>query len=487
MARRHVQSNEEFLEALFAYDEELAKSQKGIIQGVNFGSDRGKKTNIIVTIIGFIVGVFTGHGFYRVSEPETGSLVLAQNGVYFVRTETEKTKEDGKRVRKLIILDAIFLPYNKMRKAIRSRTIVFGKELRIVGRYVFDELHHREAGYRLDIMLSSEINEPVEALKSQLKENDVPIKKSRIMFMLGLMILIFLGGIFIGLIMPRQLNTYRAIDMADLRWEINNPTHTASGRYQDRTTSFSARIATNVFTIEFEDGNSSEFVGATVAGNDRLFLLELDDISGALAIGGVYNITAVGVGAVTTRPVPEEDAFDRFFRALGVMFGDPRITGVVAEASADILVLRYYLHMRVVDFESVEVVVVADSDTYVSAGGNFQITFVDAYHTEHGVGQRRTDIIVVYYDYLALAAHRANRPFGQFVIYDGDEALEVWGGGLRAGDRDLVSVQELAAGEVVNALAAVVPVGPVDGLRIVKYDANFEVIFFHEIAVRDGE
>ena len=486
MSKIQTELDTAFVEALKEYDEQLANDNLGIISGVSFRSNSGRKTNIFVTLIGFIVGIFTGFGFYRTSESEEGYLVITQDGAHFVKTVTEKTKEDGKQVEKHVIEYDIFLPYSKMRKAVRGRNIVFVKELRLVGRVSDQE--HSETGYRVDIMLFSETREQVEILKEQLESQDVPIKKGRGFFMMALLIVGILGGVFVGIIMPRMLNTYRAMDTAAFRREINTPTGTASGRYQDRTTSFSARIATNVFTITFENGDSADFVGAVMAGNDRLFLLELSDANTDLRIGEVYRITAVGAGAITTRPQPEESTFERFTRALGVAFGDPRITGVVVDISAaGILSHANYLHMRVVEFEAIEVVVVADSDTYVSAGGNFQLTFVDAYHSTQGVGQRRTDIIVVYFDYYALAAHSASRPFRRFVIYQGDDALELWDGGLRAGDRGFLSTQRLASGEIFHAKAAVIPVGRPDTIRIVAYNADFEIIFTHEMTVRDAD
>jgi len=128
---------------------------------------------------------------------------------------------------------------------------------------------------------------------------------------------------------------------------------------------------------------------------------------------------------------------------------------------------------------------ILDSPTFVSPTGDFQITFLEAYVTTLGVGRNQQETIMFYYDYEAFESHRADRPITRnFVIYQGDVALEYWTGGVPAGGgRTLLSIHSFEPGEIVHANRAVVPISTTQPLRIVRY-RDGEVIFSYELPVR---
>jgi len=476
-----------FTEIIKEYNPAIASEIKGIFTGAEFKNKNATKANILTTIIGFIVGLFTGIGFFSTTDPETGWLVLTDGGLIFLATTAEKIK--GSKDHKISILNHYLMPYSQMKKAKTSRTLIYGRQLHITGTYK-PQPGHREGDYSVTIPHNSDEISSLEALKVQLKTNGIKIKKGRAAMICGLLLVAILVFVLFFIFVPSWTNSYRAMDYAQFRREINTPASTASGMYQRRTTSFSARIETDVFSIEFENGQSRDFVAATVAGNERVFLVEVGDDRTGLMAGEIANIRAIGEGVIITRPLPDETFGDRFFRRIGEAFGDPRISGVVAEVSnAGVLSGINYLHMRMVDFEIIAPLIVVDSDTFVSSDGNYQINFVEAYHTTAGVANRQTDVIMIYYDYEAFAAHNPNRPFTRnFVVYQGDVELEFWDGGLRAeGYRNFLSTHNFSPGEVFHARRAVVPVGPTDTLRIVRYNENFQVIFSHEVNVRPME
>ena len=461
-----------FLEVLKGYNKELADSKPVIFLEAELINKRDSRLDFILNVIGFIVGIFTRHIHYRETKPETGNVALANDGIYFFATEGGQ------------ITHHYFFPFNKMSRSVMGRDIVLSRQLSIRGVY---SPNGREEGYRLNFNPGKDGNEQLRTLKNKLKLNHVALQKSRGAVILATLLALFFGYIIFGLLAPRWTNAYLAMDYAEFRREINQPVHNLSGTYQDRTTSFSARIATDVFTVVFDDGERVDFVGARIAGNERIFLIELGEARPALAEGDVFRVTAVGRGVVSTGARPESNIFGRFFEALGVAFGDPRRSGFIVNVS-DGGVLRgvHYLHMRAVNFEVTEAPAVVDSNTYVSAGGNYGIRFVDAYLTRAGAGRRQTNVIMIYYDYEAFTAHSANRPFTRnFVVYHGDTELAFWEGGLRAsGERNSLITHDFGAGDVFLARRAIIPVGPADSVRIVRYDANFQTVFSHEIPVR---
>ena len=77
--------------------------------------------------------------------------------------------------------------------------------------------------------------------------------------------------------------------------EISDPLPSIRSFFYRRTTSFSARIVTDVFTIHFIDGSPSNFVGAVISGNDRMFLLEVcSSIDVTWEVYDTARITAIG-------------------------------------------------------------------------------------------------------------------------------------------------------------------------------------------------
>jgi len=346
MIRVHDKQKESFLAALGEYDSELAVKNLGIIPEVTFWRTRDTKANIFMTFIGFIIGIFTGHGFFQTGGSVTGSLVLSDDGAHFFATEAEIIKEDGKRERRLVIQGNVFLPYEAMRRAKSTRNIVLAKELRIFGSYT-DSDSEREVGYRLEIMTSAAAvdKQYIETLTNKLTSNNVKIKKGKKLLAAAVVVVVVL---FIGF----------------LSGEIGGP-------------------------------------------------------------------------------------------------------------SGEILP-----------------VVTVEGDTYVSPDGNYQLTFVGAYRSVLGVGQRQTDVILIHIDYLALTAHRVHpRPVLRgFVVYHGDDVLENWGGGYPAGERGLFNIQrDFEAGETFLTMAAVIPADSLDSIRIARYNANGQLIFTYELIVGDLE
>jgi len=478
MSQEHLGSGRDFAEALASYDESLANQNLGVLTGASFVNKGGTKKNILVSAIGIVVGAFTGFGFYRLSAEDTGSAVLTHEGIHFFPTSTKKVREDGERIKKQVINSHSLVDYGNIKKAVTA-----GRRLNLLGTAT-DTVTGRTVRYRLTVPLRSAATE---TLKEKLEEQGIRPRKSRAGKVAATFILAFIAFLLVAIFLPRWTNSYREMDFAHFRHEINTPTSTSAGRYQDRTTSFAARIATNVFTIDYGGGHVN-FVGAEIAGNDRIFLLELSEGITAPGIGDVANITAIGRGAIATRPRPEQTAFDRFFESLGIAFGDPRVSGVVAEISnPNVLRGTYYLHMLATEIEAVVPIVLGESDTYVSAGGNFQITIADAFFTTTGAGQRQTDVIVIFFDYEALAAHGASRPFNRFTVYQGGVELERSEGGIRAAEADgrgFLSTQRVEAGEVFRAMSAVVASNLYDPITIVVYGSGFDVLFMYEIDVR---
>jgi len=477
MSQEHLGSGLDFNAALASYDDLLAGQNLGVITKASLTNRGGTKGNIFITILGIIVGAFTGFGFYRVSSEITGNAVLTHDGLHFFPTSIRKVKEDGERIKKHIIEGHSFIGYDNIKKAVK-----IARQLNIVGKAV-DETG-RNVGFRLSIPRKSQY---IETLTDKLEEQGIRPKKSKLGKITALFIMVFAAILLYVVFLPRWTNSYRAMDYDNFTREINTPTSTSSGRYQDRATSFTARITTNVFTIDLGSGNI-DFVGAEIAGNDRIFLLELSDGVTAPGIGDVASVKAVGIGAIATRPRPEQTAVDRFFESVGIAFGDPRVSGVVTEISTpDILHGAYYLHMLATEIEAIVPIVLGESDTYISADGDFKISFADAFFSTIGAGQRQTDVVVIFFDYEALVAHRANRPFNRFTIYQNDVELESSDGGIRvseADERSFLSTQNVEAGEVFRAMSAVVANNLYDPITIVVYGSGFDVLFIYEFDVR---
>ena len=327
-----------FAEVLNDYDEQLANNNLGVLLGTSFKDHRDRGANIFLSIIGFIVGIFTGFGFFSTTDDLIGFTVLTNEGVHFLTTE------EGKKGAKTTVDGHVFLPFDNMYKMILTRSIIMFRELHLFGRYINNS--GNEVGYRLEITISSNKEEYIEGIKNKLEERDIRVKKGRKLLALAIALVIIVGVIML---------------------------HNARAR----------------------------------------------DING---------------GATATGPV-----------------------------------------------------VAVVGDIYTSASGDFQITFVDAFLDTAGVGQHQSDVIIIHFDYLAFTAHSAGRPFRDFVIYEGDNVLEAWDGGLRASDRGLITLQSLESGQLFYAKTAVVPLEEPELIRIVKYNQNGEVTFTHELTVRSLE
>jgi len=481
MSENYLASGRDFESALAAYHEPLLRDNLGIIPGATISNKSGTGGNILVTAIGIIVGAFTGFGFYRLSEAVKGTAILTHDGVHFLSTTTKRERIDGVRVKNQVITGHSYVGYNQVNKAIRGR---IPRQISLIGRV--EDANERSIRYRINLPISGN-DESIDNLKDKLDEQGIRPRRSRAGRFVALLMLAFIAFLAFAIFLPRLTNSYREMDYTAFRREINAPTSTSSGRYQDRTTSFVARFSTDVFTIDTGEGHTS-FIGATIAGNDRIFLLELNEDVPTPEIGDVANITAIGMGAIATRPRPEQTTADRFFENMGVAFGDPRVSGVVEEISeTGILSGTYYLHMRATEIEIATPIVLGESDTYVSASGNFTITFVDAFFSTRGAGQHQRDIIAIFFDYEALEAHGAGRPFNRFVVYQGDVELETSDGGIRANDADgrgFLTTQRLEPGEIFRGMSSVFADNLTDPITLVVYGTTFDILFMYELTVR---
>jgi len=148
-----------FEESLKNYNPQLANENLGIfINAVTLRRRRDTKVNIVMSIIGFIIGMVTGRGFYVTSDGEEGILVAANDGLYFF--ETKKGEIQGH----------LFFPYTGMQKAVVGRNIIFSRILIITG---------NESGlaYRLECMYNGSEIEMIENVKQKMSSNDVSVGK----------------------------------------------------------------------------------------------------------------------------------------------------------------------------------------------------------------------------------------------------------------------------------------------------------------------
>jgi hypothetical protein len=463
-----------FLKALEQYDSTFAKTHEiiGILTKATLHSKRAVTTNILENIAGVIIGIVTGHGFYRISTPEKGCAVLTKDGIFFFAEETVKKTS--------AIVYHIYFPIADISKVMFGRNIILMNQLVITGKYE-DESNGRKQSYRIVIPRHRKNRNTIETFKEKLAEENVRIKKNKGGFVFSFMFLALVSVLLFGIFMPRWTKAYRTMDYAIFRNEINNPNRSQGSRYQDRTTTFTAQIATQPFMLTLENGTQAQFLGAVIAGNERKFLVEVQDSQGALpAVGDVVRIRAIGRGAIATRPQEPPD----FFTRLGIHMGDIRITGATVQGGTEVLSHSYYLYMYGLSFEAVTMEAAVESDTFTAASGSHRITFVEAFHASSG-GARAAEVIIIHFDYEAFTAHNAGFPITRnFTVYQGEEALTYWDGGLRAdSERNFMGQNSLEAGEIFYGRIAVVPHNTTDNIRIVRYGEAFQIIFTWEMPV----
>ena len=491
MSRRKGNSKIDFIKALCEHNEFLAKNNLGIFANVDFYSKKGSVSNIIINIIVAIIGVIVGVVAVGFSEPIKGDAVLTNDGIHFFTTSMEKIKENGKREKKLRILDYNFFPFEEMLVAVRFRR-GFVRYLGIRGTYI-DGLDGNKYDYHLNIPNKKEL---LPILKSALNSNNIRVKKTRENLGYIAILTVLLGALAV-LLFPSWINAEREMDYADFRREINAPM--ISHRFQNRTTTYYARIATDIFTLAFREGENREFVGARIAGNERMFLLELAETNARLETGDVVRVTSIGAGVISTASPPEENIFNRIFRHVEIFLGDVRVRYVARISDNNVLRNVNYFYMRAMNIESIVIPVVADSDIYVSATGEYQIIFVEAVATVRG----QINIVVIYFNYEALTSHNASgRWWLDFAVYQGYEELSPWLHGLGSNqNRDIIvypsidyetgevyynrrsRTNEIESGEIFLGRRGFVLNGVTDTIRIVKYSEHFNVIFNHEIYV----
>ena len=347
MSQEYLGIGNDFAGALASYDASLAEKNLGIIADATLKDTSSTRGNVVITLIGVVVGAFTGHGFFRSTEAATGEAVLDEDGIHFLHTTTKRLKEDGVRERKHVITSHSFIDYANITKAVVDRNIVFQKQLNISG--TMQDSNERDVRCRLAVPYNSD-GEVMETLERKLEGHGVRARKSRRAKVVGAALL--------------------------------------------------ALIAVLLY-VAFQEGEA-----------------------------------------------------------------DRRATAALNTISQE---------------------VIGESSTYISGGGNFLLTFVDAFFETAGVGQRQTDIIVIFFDYEARNTHRASRPFNRFTVYQGDVELARSDSGIRmsiADGRGFVSVQDVEAGEVYRGMVSVVPYNLTDSITLVVYGTDGSALFRYELAVR---
>ena len=167
MSMETMNLRDTFIEALREAQEELANDNLGIFAKATFknkgAAGRNISTNILVSIFGFILAIFTGYGFFSFggSESEEGSVVLIDEGALFFATETQKVKEYGVKVKKLVIQHVYLCPFETM-----SQTAMDNGKLSIKGTEAYGD------SYSLKISsLDSYDDALVQKLERRLESN----------------------------------------------------------------------------------------------------------------------------------------------------------------------------------------------------------------------------------------------------------------------------------------------------------------------------
>jgi len=143
---------------LLKYDEEIANASLGVFDEALFVATRDTKVNIFTTIIGFIVGIFTGNMFFSTSEPETGSLSVVDDGIIFLTTSKRE------------ITGHFYFSFDEIKKVIVGRSIIFLKQYTFV---------IPESGLRVSIIPRPNERKLLGKLKKRLDARNIAIQKSK--------------------------------------------------------------------------------------------------------------------------------------------------------------------------------------------------------------------------------------------------------------------------------------------------------------------
>ncbi|MCL1949574.1 MAG: hypothetical protein FWF59_07575 [Turicibacter sp.] len=445
------------------------------------------KRNIFTVVLSFIFGIFTGHGFETFSSPTLveGAAVLTKRGLYFFRLRKRHTNSGTE----VTVQTHSHLPLKGMGKVVQS-----GRSLLIVhGFYEGTTARNLGHPYRLLVARQRPYSNDFARLKERLRSGGVKRQVDRLAVFTWIVALSL--GIALGnSMLARLTNRYRAMDYTQFRLDINRPAAVLSTRYQDRTTSFVARVISEeihvLLSVEQQQRQVVAVELLNARGRDHFFLLETTGISGtdSLQPGDIIEATAIGRGVLTLRHSSESGAIGHFFALLG----DPRLTYIAATDGEGFLTSghrTYFLHMEAADIGLKQTQAAGDLDTYVSATGNFQLQFLLADERLSPIGN--TPLVVVYFDYESIANHRIPTHFMEhnFVIYQNGQRLLYYGGGQRFSEgrillfsADVNDEGEVEAGQTVHAALSV---RAIDGssITINRYSENMDILFSYELSL----
>jgi len=282
--------------------------------------------------------------------------------------------------------------------------------------------------------------------------NDITFNKLSKLKVLYTIAVIFLVGISFMAIYRTWINPfpYRTYVGAIFTQAVSSPF--VQHHYYRRTTTFTARIETEVFRITFVNRNSGYFVGATIHGNLNLFLLELSNEQAVTLAGNdIVRVRAACVGAIRDRRVPHRNNLNSDDEVV-------RIQAISRTRPYTTLGQATFLHMRVDTIEVLESIDVIniDSNSHSNIPKNYQITFLDAYISAITTSQtalmfggyryETSDVLIIDYDFaslLGVAISHENTFRRDFVVYDSNgNRLEFWDYNEFIPDDNFIAIDE---------------------------------------------
>jgi len=174
------------VKAVREFDTKIADNRLGVLTSVSLTNKSTTKSNIFITIIGIIFGAFTGHGFIRVSDDKYGVVFIGENGLDYFEF---KGKDENMAVEL-----HLFFPYSQLSHAIKGRSIVFTKELRLHG--TMTTADNKAVNYRLDCMHFKEDLPAIETITSKLAAHSTNVTKSKRALNIAIVLAIVIGVVF---------------------------------------------------------------------------------------------------------------------------------------------------------------------------------------------------------------------------------------------------------------------------------------------------
>ncbi|MCL1936673.1 MAG: hypothetical protein FWF57_09910 [Defluviitaleaceae bacterium] len=340
---------EDFKNAILKYEEDknvdISSKSLGFSTDASFiFRDRisiGK--NIFANVIGIIIGIFTGR-FITTIDTSTTDVAYIVTDESLILLNTKKEKNEFKK-KETVITSHTFLPFN----LIKSYTILkvsFVKGLKIVGK-----IPDVSGTYKVHLYYHKDEHKDL-IIKLQNIFKQKKLKKGKNIAGFMFMLLMVVGFVLITItVLPRVLNTYREVNMVEFVRNINSPTRANGGDYQDRTITIPALIVSEVFELNVSGIGNSNFLLARLPDaptNQRNFLIQIPEGSYEPNIGYVYNVRAIGQGAITQTRPEGNLAFTNFFAWLG----DVRLRYL--QSPSENLRGDSYYHIKLLDAEQIK-------------------------------------------------------------------------------------------------------------------------------------